>query len=743
MKRSEIAAAGGSERFAFEGWRGEIVSAFRPADLEGELERLIDPAAALETLHWGRNYLYRAALEAPGGAVPVVVKQFREESLKRRLDRRRRGSKGSRSFAAARALQAAGIPTPEPVASVESARPGGPSFYLCRRLEGTFEARGLLRAAREGAGAGEGAAGELALVSPQLFLTELGHLLRRMHDAGFWHRDVSVGNVLIQPRPGDRPDLYLVDLNRSRFPRRLSLSQRTRDLCRLGLTRPELREWLLGAYWGAELDAARRALFRLYQAGFEAKGKAKRPLKAARRGFAALAPRRSHAHLPPPPAGAAKRDRVVWDYLSDQPHQHAGRLDKAVVRLGDAPAHLETAGVLALAAPRIWRRYRRLWEELWSQPVAWSGVGVGIRPYPADAEALLVAVHELGVRHLLLRLHPWQEEHGDEEALARELAAAGYDLTFSLPQTRELVKDPARWRAAVAELGERFLPFGRSFQIGQAINRSKWGVWRHQEYVELARAAAEELRRRDPGVRLFGPAVIDFEPHVAAAVANLRRRDFAFDGLASLLYVDRRGAPENRQLGFDALAKALLMKAIAETARNCGPICWVTEVNWPLAQGPHSPAGRSVAVDEEAQADFLVRYYVPLLASGAVARIYWWQLVARGYGLASPAEPGARSGLERRPAFWALAHLARRLAGSTALGPLPSTPEARLFRFALATGELVVGWSVGAHRPVATLPRRPRAAFDRDGQELPPPATEEVELTPSPAYFVLEPTLSS
>jgi hypothetical protein len=76
----------------------------------------------------------------------------------------------------------------------------------------------------------------------------------------------------------------------------------------------------------------------------------------------------------------------------------------------------------------------------------------------------------------------------------------------------------------------------------------------------------------------------------------------------------------------------------------------VTEVNWPLREGPHSPAGRDVAVDEQTAADYAVRYCLPLLASGFVERVYWWQMVARGYGLVVPED----GGLRRRPAFHAL-----------------------------------------------------------------------------------------
>ena len=94
------------------------------------------------------------------------------------------------------------------------------------------------------------------------------------------------------------------------------------------------------------------------------------------------------------------------------------------------------------------------------------------------------------MRHALLRLHPWQERHDAEAALAAGLRAQGIAVAFALPQSRELVRDPGRWRAAVEEIAARFTPYGHRFQVGQAINRSKWGVWRPREYLRLAAAAA-------------------------------------------------------------------------------------------------------------------------------------------------------------------------------------------------------------------------------------------------------------
>jgi hypothetical protein len=229
--------------------------------------------------------------------------------------------------------------------------------------------------------------------------------------------------------------------------------------------------------------------------------------------------------------------------------------------------------------------------------------------------------------------------------------------------------------------------------------------------------------------------VIDFEYHVTAAVLNLRRAGFRFDAVSTLLYVDRRGAPENRQAGFDTVHKVLLLKAIAETARNATGRCWITEVNWPLREGPHAPAGRDVAVDEETQANYLVRYYLLALGTGLVERVFWWQVVARGYGLVDPADP---ANPRPRPSFHALRTLVRELDGARLEAVLPTPPPVKLYHFRRPDGtEVVVGWSATNRPTKAALPRPAVAVMGRDGEELPALAGMEVELASSPRYFRL------
>jgi hypothetical protein len=732
------------------GLLGEVVAgAGLAADGAAALAALLDPAGARATLHWGRNYLWVA--EWPGLG-PVVVKQFRHEALRARLSRRWRGSKARRSFATARALAASAVPTPEPLLWAEAADPRGPAWYVCRLVAGV-EARYPFRAL---------AAGTLERDFPEIGADELlgagATVARLLHGSGFWHRDLSAGNLLLY-RPeataaGEAGEGALVaavvDLNRCRRLQSVGLSQRLRDLSRLPVHRREDQEALLAAYFGAPPGATAWRLYRLYHRSFHGRHRLKNRLRGKAAGGAAaiaapaspsgrggargllawLRPRRAYPHLPPAPRDAALRDRAVWDALSDQPHQHAGRGGKLLVRARDAGAHARGLLAAAVAAPRIRRRYRELVAGLHAQPVPLGGIGVAVRPHPEDPEALLRALETLGVRHVLLRLHPWEPEHDAEEALAAELFRRGVDLVVALPQRRELVRDLPRWRAVASELGARFAPYASAFQVGQAINRSKWGVWTFAEYQALLAVAAEALAPHD--VPLVGPGVIDFEPHATAAAVNWPGLGVRLHALASLLYVDRRGAPEARQLGFDALHKAALLRAMAETARWCGPRSWITEVNWPLREGPHAPAGRDVAVGEAEAADYLVRYYLPLLGSGMAERVYWWQLVARGYGLAVR-EEGA---LRRRPAFDALCTLQRLLGGATCEGVLPAPAGAFLYRFTTAAGgELAAGWSA-AGAVEADLPWRPRAVVAQGGAEAAPPAGPRVRLGGAVAYFL-------
>lgn len=704
------------------------------ANFEAALRRLLDPANAARSVHWGRSYLYETAW--PGsredGDLAVVVKQFRHDDLQTRLRRRRRGTRARLSFVAARRLRSLSIATPEPVLYAESKTLEGPAWFVCRLVPDARELRHVLRALN----AGKIAERFPGIDGPEL-LRRVGALAAELHRHGIWFRDLTSGNVLLA-EPTTDAKLYLVDLNRARFRRRLSTSQRLRDLGRMPVLRSEDRSEYLRGYRSGGLARFQRLWFEVCHHGFRFRIRTK---EDARRGLRRLADvllprRRGHPHIPAADCRAKPQERAVWDPLTDQPHQQATRGQRLGVRLRDAVRHprplLRAAGPL-LASIVEGKRLRRRIERA-PERVSFSGLGVAVGPDSAPVGALVEAIADLGVEHVLLRFHLWRGLDGDLLRLAKILdrrAPRPVDLVFQLAQDRSLVRDSGLWLRRVEEAVAALSPLGSTFLIGQAPNRSKWGVWRPDEYWKLLAAGGAAVRAANPDARVLAPAVIDFEPHATAALVHSGLPEHRFDILASQLYVDRRGAPENLQLGFDLAGKLALLRALAGRAPDCASDrSWVTEFNWPLEEGPHAPAGRDVAVDEDTQASYLVRYCLEALGTGFAERVYWWQLSAAGYGLIDP-----RGGsLRRRPAYRALRQLQRELAGAQV--ERIRLPDAVCgYRAMTPSREVQVCWALD-RRGRASRPRVGiSAARDRDGANLPPGT---VRLGSAPVYLEIE-----
>ncbi len=709
----------------------EAASGDLDADFEAVLRRVLDPANAGRSLHWGRSYLYETAWRRgrDKGEVAVVVKQFRHDDLRARLRRRRRGTRARLSFDTARRLRRLGISTPEPVLYAESKTVEGPAWFVCRRVPEALELRYVLRALN----AGEATA-RFPAIDPAVLLRRVGALAAELHRHGIWFRDLTSGNVLLS-EPTTDAELYLVDLNRARFRRRLSVSQRLRDLSRMPVLRPADRAEYLRGYRPGGLPWLERLWFEVYHLGFRLKIRSKEGARRGLRRFAdlLLPRRRAHPHIPAADRGAKAQERAVWDPLTDQPHQQATRSQRLGVRLRDAAHHarplLRAAGPLFASIVEGKRLRRRI--ERASESIPFDGLGVAVGPGSAPVGALVEAIDDLGVEGVLLRFHLWQGVDADLLQLAEILNGAEgrpVDLVFQLSQDRSLVRDSGLWRRRVEEAVAALSPFGHRFLIGQAPNRSKWGVWRPDEYWSLLAAGVEAVRAGNRDACVLAPAVIDFEPHATAVLVHSGLPEHRFDILASQLYVDRRGAPENRQLGFDLAGKLAVLRAVARRAPDCASDrSWVTEFNWPLKEGPHAPAGRDVAVDEDTQASYLVRYCLEALGTGLAERVFWWQLAAAGYGLIDP-RAGA---LRRRPAYRALRQLQRELAGARVERML-LPPGVRGYRALRHGREVQVLWAADRRGRAYRPPVGVRAARDRDGVEL---ASGPVRLGPAPVYF--------
>lgn len=345
---------------------------------------------------------------------------------------------------------------------------------------------------------------------------------------------------------------------------------------------------------------------------------------------------------------------IPWHTPSDQPYRISDRNLKRRIRRWSLGEYVRTAVTGLVAAPAVaWRLAATLRTISPSTQTMKDMIGLAVTPGTAPDHELIAMVRDLGVRRLLLRVPVWQRDKLTELRRFTDLFP-DCEWLVSIIQNRGSICEPQQWEAHLRAIFSNFAGRTREFQIGHAPNRTKWGCLHAGEWFALAETA-QRLRHEFPGLILAGPAIIDFEP-LPAMRALLNRRDFKLDAVASLLYVDRRGAPQNRQYGwFDLRRKIAFQAAINSlSSRLVAQRLWITEVNWPLTgAGESAPTSGNECVSEGEYAQYLSDYLRIAHATGLVERVYWWQLVAAGYGLVDP-----RGGtLRRRPGFVALQKL--------------------------------------------------------------------------------------
>ena len=351
-----------------------------------------------------------------------------------------------------------------------------------------------------------------------------------------------------------------------------------------------------------------------------------------------------------------------WDANHHQPHTDLGGVRKFFLSFLDADAWLRLAGRNLLHLPEVAESYSLLREEPRTpKPTAREFFGLAISPTRETFARYEEKLEELSVRSVVIRVPVWDPE--PVFALAEDFArlrSRGARFTFALLQDREAVDRPDRWSELLLRAGEILGPLRPAFQIGQAPNRKKWGLWRPDEYFRLLEAAAA-ARDAHPEARWIGPGVIDFEYYFTLNYL-FGERPFRFDGVSALLYCDRRGSPATPQYGhFDLRRKIELLRALVDVSPEGSAPLHLTEFNWPLRGDlRHSPAGPRVTTTEALQARYLVQYYLIAASTGLVEDASWWQLVAKGYGLLD-----ADDAWSERPAYRAFRELLARAAGAT------------------------------------------------------------------------------
>jgi tRNA A-37 threonylcarbamoyl transferase component Bud32 len=143
-------------------------------------------------------------------------------------------SRSLRSYRTAIRLLEIGVRTPSPILALEVRRFGflRMDCYLSESLGDTRSARELLR--------------EVESTDP--IVVELARIVKRMHDGGLYHRDLTLANF--RKRAGE-DDYYVIDLNRARRMHRVPFPLRIEDIARMDLSEAQ-RPVFLRAYFARE-----------------------------------------------------------------------------------------------------------------------------------------------------------------------------------------------------------------------------------------------------------------------------------------------------------------------------------------------------------------------------------------------------------------------------------------------------------------------------------------------------------
>ncbi len=319
----------------------------------------------------------------------------------------------------------------------------------------------------------------------------------------------------------------------------------------------------------------------------------------------------------------------IWDKYSDQPYPLKDKTYKKMMRKkyrwDYIPLFLTNILLfpLSMVLMSLFKGKEVAKEDFY-------GMGVNLDKGEMQKEL----IEELGVKYLLVRMPLWEMDRIDEYVAFIKSFGEDKHILLNILQDREHIEDEALLVKDITIIFEKFSPLVEEYQIGNAINRTKWGFFSMGEYLKWYSIIQKIRDTKYPDLKLIGSSVIDFEYHYTIRTL-FNFFDLKYDKFSSLLYVDRRGAPQNRQMGiFDTENKINMLYALIKLSRKTTDEIYITEVNWPLSNtAPYAPTSELECVSEEVYAKFMEDYLHISKESRKVQRVYWHQLIASGYGL--------------------------------------------------------------------------------------------------------------
>ena len=330
-----------------------------------------------------------------------------------------------------------------------------------------------------------------------------------------------------------------------------------------------------------------------------------------------------------------------WDSYSDQPYQLKDKTYKQMMRKRELSSLLKTIFLSLLILPLsiiITPFAKKKKADL----KHFFCLGVD---FQREVQTTLKLLDELDVNSILIRFKLWEMD-SLKELKNFILSCKNKHITLKIMQDREHIEDLNLLQKDLETVFSLLNGLVDIYEVGTTINRAKWGFFSVNEYNKFFQTAYDLKTKKFPDIKLIGSGVIDFEYHFTIhTLFNLFR--YKYDGVASLLYVDRRGAPENTQMGFNLSDKIALLSTMVWLSPKTKHKLYITETNWPIkGTAPYAPTSEFECIDTNLYADYMLRYYLLAFASSQVELVSWHQLIASGYGLVDN-----RDEIKKYPAF--------------------------------------------------------------------------------------------
>lgn len=323
------------------------------------------------------------------------------------------------------------------------------------------------------------------------------------------------------------------------------------------------------------------------------------------------------------------KEPFIWDEYSDQPYPIKDKVYKKEMRKKHMWDYIPLFFTNILFFP-LSILLMSLFKGKKVAKESFYGMGVDLDKGTVQKEL----IEELGVKHILVRMPLWEMHRVEEYVAFARSFGEDKKILLNILQDREHIEDEALLQKDIEIIFEHFSSFVNEYQIGNAINRTKWGFFSMKEYLKWYESIQKIRDEKYPDLKLIGSSVIDFEYHYTIRTL-FNFFSIKYDKFSSLLYVDRRGAPNNTQMGiFNTKNKISMLYALVKLSPKTTDEIYITEVNWPLSNtAPYAPTSEVECVGEEEYAKFMLEYLHTAKESGKIQRVYWHQLIAAGYGL--------------------------------------------------------------------------------------------------------------